>query len=488
MFIGISTNKCLDITPKKIVKKDNPFFSFFYFKKLLFFLITERAKAVEKIRAMLLEMKLVKDQRLLICKFDIEQEGYVGIGRQLYTSNYKKFNKELVFKIRKDCPLALKDLKLTEPLVFKIFKYLPVEEACLEKNIPQEILKLNPKLKKIGTLPSHFRWRPLKRIVKSRGKLFIFGYGKYVRAYIKRFFENDINSIIEYNIKLWDQSSAYSFYQSWNDALEAFKQIDNPKGIIATYHSTHNIIAKSLFAVNPNCKVFVEKPLAVNFEDALELIKLKRRGFWLDAGFNRRYILWNNYIKKIISFPVIIDVIVKELKIPKWHWYFWKTQGTRITGNICHWIDLGYFWIKDKPEEIFLNSNGDDYSISIRFQNGSILNISASDKGSDLAGVQEWITIRFHNSTIKINDYRELIIESHSGRKKKKKKIKRDKGHDAMYRRLYTAFNSDLQPLYKNDDIFWTSYLTSECAKMERGNIRYLRVPDEVFNLAKELL
>jgi len=83
-----------------------------------------------------------------------------------------------------------------------------------------------------------------------------------------------------------------------------------------------------------------------------------------------------------LSRPLIFSAIVKEPKIPQTHWYFWQNQGTRITGNVCHWIDLAFFLIGSRVTEINLLNTGDSVSIGLVFQDGSLATIVASDIGT----------------------------------------------------------------------------------------------------------
>ncbi len=68
--------------------------------------------------------------------------------------------------------------------------------------------------------------------------------------------------------------------------------------------------------------------------------------------------------------PLTMTCIVKELRLPKSHWYYWSTQGTRIAGNLCHWIDLGAYCIKQRPVSVYgvsvpENPAGDEVTVVV---------------------------------------------------------------------------------------------------------------------------
>ena len=129
----------------------------------------------------------------------------------------------------------------------------------------------------------------------------------------------------------------------------------------------------------------------------------------LELGFNRRH---NRLVKRARNLlageagPTSVFCIVREVPILPNHWYFWPNQGTRIAGNVCHWIDLGVFLIGEHadPERISLSppipSTGSsaycdgERVLTVIFSDGSLLTVAATDRGDDLRGVQETVEIR----------------------------------------------------------------------------------------------
>ena len=91
-----------------------------------------------------------------------------------------------------------------------------------------------------------------------------------------------------------------------------------------------------------------------------------------------------------------------EIDINKNHSYYWKNQVTRITGNLCHWIDLATYFIDELPKELFLirSEESDDNLVAVvKYSKGSIANFTVSDKGNNLRGVQEYIEIKNSGNT-----------------------------------------------------------------------------------------
>jgi len=177
---------------------------------------------------------------------------------------------------------------------------------------------------------------------------------------------------------------------------------------------------------------------------------------------------------------LIITISVKEVLIEKNHWYYWGNQGSRITGNLIHWVDLANYWIDSEVSSITMNSSrlsSEDLNISIAYQNGSIANITVSDKGNSLRGVQELIEIRFNNETILIQDYLKYIHIKSSGRKETRSFIRRDKGHARMYK----EFRNNLKTgafVYSLKDLERTSVNTIRASRMLLEGQKYSSFPE----------
>ncbi len=199
---------------------------------------------------------------------------------------------------------------------------------------------------------------------ESKG-LFVFGLGGYVKMFIMQHFKH-FNKIacIDYkaNVTGYFQKKygfKYSFLLPAN-SYSLIKSVHHPVTIIATYHADHASLAYDIFKLNPNSNIFIEKPPTVTLEDLDKLIDLYNNGAKIEIGFNRRFIPFNKYVHDLVkNKTLVITCSIKEVKINPNHWYLWKNQGTRITGNLVHWFDLANYWIPGVPLEITLLSNPD---------------------------------------------------------------------------------------------------------------------------------
>jgi len=321
--------------------------------------------------------------------------------------------------------------------------------------------------------------------VKAKKGIFLYGLGDYSRVYIAQ----NIKSLskifcIDYSHQLAKYYCDRFGYENFGiipeDSYPLLPTIEKPLAIIATYHSDHTRIAKEIFKSNPNTLIFIEKPPCVTLQDIQTLVKLYNENALIEIGYNRRFIPTNQEIKSVIfNQQKVINISVKEILINESHWYFWKNQGTRITGNLTHWIDLAIYWINGSPIEINLLSSpskDETIAVSILFSEGSLVNITVSDKGNSLRGVQEQIEIRTENETFFIEDYLKYTRVKSDGSKTIKRKFKRVKGHDAMYKHLTKVYNNEAPISYSKEELIKSALTTYHVTKMYQENVRNFKM------------
>ncbi len=324
--------------------------------------------------------------------------------------------------------------------------------------------------------------------------VFLYGLGDYARVFIAPHLKRQ-NKLycVDYKAPLAKHyKNNYGFEQFALVPQETYNtvaKVSNPLAIIATYHSDHTNIALDLYNHNPNTQIFIEKPPIVTLNDLKKLITLYNKGAKIDIGYNRRYIPVNQKIREQIrGKQVMINIVVKEILINNNHWYFWENQGTRITGNLTHWLDLATFWIDEKPTEINVisaDTTDETIAVSVLYSNGSLLNISVSDKGNALRGVQEKIEIRTKEESFYIDDYLKYSHTKSTGKINHKRFIKRLKGHENMYKHVIKWHEKKEPARYTVKDLVYSSLLTHYTAKMFKENIRTFNIMEEIEHYSK---
>ncbi len=315
----------------------------------------------------------------------------------------------------------------------------------------------------------------------SETGVFLYGLGDYARVYIAPNIKTENKSYcVDYNHSLAEHYKENYKYGQFGlvpeESYSVLEKTKNPLAIIATYHSDHTRIAKEIFERNPSTFIFVEKPPCVTLDDIKTLTSLYDKGANLEIGYNRRFIPLNQKIRDAFyDQQKVITISVKEILITENHWYFWPNQGTRITGNLTHWLDLAVFWINGEPVEINMMaspSKDETMAISVLFSDGSLVNITVSDKGNSLRGVQENIEVRTKTETVSIQDYTRYSWTSNNGRKNTINKSIRNKGHDAMYKHLVKVYHNKAQVKYTKEDLLKSAMLTYYVSEMFTKDIR----------------
>jgi len=458
--------------------------------KIIFFIFHEGLKlTLNKIKSYRLQRKVDRYKQIAFVYGKTKGDGRyaVAIGPQIWPfGKYLSFPKNLVVIIGQN---HIKNVEKYYHSILEYFKKNPAKleslyhysiysgnkiDINLKKIINIKMDKLN--LKRISSYPlreANFIDEEIKQkrnshksYKKNKYDLFMAGAGSYPCSYILPFLKGvNYHTIIDINPLLASTvGNKYRFKfidNSCSRALLRLKECENPLLIIATYHSTHFSIAEEALSINPETKIMLEKPPVTDKGQLEKLLSFRREPKkFIEIGYNRRYAPFAIKVKNLLeklNEPMTITCIIKELNIPSTHWYYWPSQGTRATGNLCHWIDLGIYFIQREPEVVTAISGSNSFpaneiSVSIKFKDGSLLILIASDRGNRLRGVQEYIDIRCGNLTISIDDFIKMRIQK-GGIQRTYRRIRRNKGHINMYKNFMERIQKNENPLYPNRDL-----------------------------------
>jgi predicted dehydrogenase len=474
-----------------------------FLRKLIFFLIHEGISlTLSKVRAWILQQKIVSERQVVFAYGLVKgtKNFAVAIGPQdCPNSEYLSFPKELIVYVNKQSNVKKYYQKVLDyfidnkEMLEMLYNYSPysgvklglrlkdIISSNLNGNIPTDNLKL---LKIQDKRPS--RRKVKSKILKNKYDLFLAGAGTYACSYILPTLKNvNYHTIIDLNpILACLIGERYNFLYkdtSTERALRRLNDSENPILIVATYHSTHLPIVEQALSINPNTKIFLEKPPVTSEEQLRKLAALRENpNHFIEIGYNRRHSPFIQKAREIITQcggPITMTCIIKELNIPLSYWYYWPTQGTRVTGNLCHWIDLGIYFIQQNPVSITAISASDKFpadeiSVAVVFADGSLLTLIASDRGNQLRGVQEFIEIRRGDTTITIDDFLKMKVQK-GGSQKFYRRIIRDKGHKQMYKKFLYLVNNNMNALYPNRDLFLSTNLYLSISKMLLSNVKH---------------
>ncbi len=211
--------------------------------------------------------------------------------------------------------------------------------------------------------------------------------------------------------------------------------------LIASDHASHADYAVS--ALRAGKAVHLEKPPAVTADQLDRLLRcigeVDEPRLYL--GYNRPFAPVVIDLQKELdrlAGPTSVTFEVQGHRLGRAHWYRWPNQGTRIAGNLVHWIDLGYrlcgyrlpSWVEVSVPPDPSKSDGDAIVLSVEFDDGARVTIRFSRSPDETWGIREHVHVARQDLAAEIDDFRSLRI-SRAGRQQYRR-YRRDKGHAGL--------------------------------------------------------
>jgi predicted dehydrogenase len=282
----------------------------------------------------------------------------------------------------------------------------------------------------------------------------------------------------------------YGFALATTDSERAIAELPAPGlVIVATAHDSHTQLACT--AIKAGHRVFLEKPPTVTAEDVTRLAAaMQANPGAIEIGFNRRHHPLVRRARARLereSGPTSISCVVKELSFQPDHWYFWPNQGTRITGNLCHWIDLAVYLIDGNPMPVSITlsprmpgtepGSDEERVLTVTFEDGSLLTVLGTTRGDDIRGVQEQFDIRRGHTTITIDDLWKYRART-DGIDHFSRTLFRNKAHTAMYREGLGRVKAGQPSVYTMRDMVVVSAIQIAASDLARTDERAADLPD----------
>jgi len=308
---------------------------------------------------------------------------------------------------------------------------------------------------------------PSKRFEGEKGVVGIIGAGNYTKAMILPNLSK-LNAPIKYIASANGLSSTISAKKfgiaatttNYQDILQD-KDVDAV--VITTRHNLHaNQVVESLEAGK---HVFVEKPLALNYEDLGRIEEAYANSDkTLTIGFNRRFSPFIQDARKQLgsgNTPINVIATMNAGFIPPEVWVQdMEIGGGRILGEACHLIDLITFLTGSMVDSIVMNAlgpnpkeNTDNASILLKYKNGSQGVINYFSNGSK-AYSKERVEIYSQNRTMVIDNFRKSF---YYGFKSKGMKKRQDKGQTNLFRTYINSLKNGGKEIIPYGEIMNTS-------------------------------
>lgn len=280
------------------------------------------------------------------------------------------------------------------------------------------------------TLGRNRKFRYLKlRKCKSSCNVAVIGCGQFSFSTIGSILSKNLRSpFLDCFDICSNQIKSFAYFYNITSPSLSFNQLnDNDKVklvYITSNHASHTNYAINL--LNSGKDVYIEKPVSVNFKQLTLLnsaITASNNAVY--CGYNRPF---SKAIKRLKSFcteldgPISLNCFVTGHLIEKNHWYRNPAEGTRVCGNIGHWLDLAVHILcwSCLPENLRISIsyadplvNDDNITITLTSQNGDLIVITLTSRSEPFEGINETINFQQNNVISKIDDFRSISIWKH---------------------------------------------------------------------------
>lgn len=268
--------------------------------------------------------------------------------------------------------------------------------------------------------------------------------------------------------------------------------------VILTPHSLHKRMVVETLVSGKH--VFVEKPLCVSEGELGEIDDVYHSLQslpYLMVGYNRRFsshsrvarefigewektnLRLNHNLKLRIN-PMVINYRINAGFVPASHWVHSEEEGgSRVIGEICHFVDWMIFITGSKPVKLFAERvsgdnksiiNSDNLCINIKFNDGSVGNIIYTGSG-DKSFSREMIEIFCEGKTTVIKDFKETQM-FFNGRKKLFRTINQDLGYANELKNFFSVISGKGTKGILYEEIYWSTLATFKINEsLEKGRI-----------------
>jgi len=191
---------------------------------------------------------------------------------------------------------------------------------------------------------------------------------------------------------------------------------------IASNHASHASYAAAALA--RGLDVYVEKPIAVTHAQLVDLLAARQRSSGrLFAGYNRPFSGAIRDLRKELRVDraggITLQCFVSGHQLGPDHWYRRPEEGTRVCGNIGHWLDLAVhmFRWRGLPDVLDISiawaSNeepDDNVSIAITSDKADVVSIVLTSRCEPFEGINETISFQHADTICKIDDFRSMTL------------------------------------------------------------------------------
>lgn len=229
-----------------------------------------------------------------------------------------------------------------------------------------------------------------------------------------------------------DPEAARSFARFYgsrtrDSALAAIKDKRVRTVYVASNHASHADYAVA--ALEAGKDVYVEKPIAVTNQQLARLLRAREKATGrLFAGYNRPFSKAVRELKSAcgaVDGPLTLSCVVAGHVLAGGHWYRRPEEGTRICGNVGHWLDLMVHILSwrglPKAWQISCtwsnpSARDEDVVIALTSTRGDLVSIVITARSEPFEGISEQIFLQWGDVQATIDDFRRMTVHKGSRR------------------------------------------------------------------------
>ena len=277
----------------------------------------------------------------------------------------------------------------------------------------------------------------------------------------------------------------------------------NPAGVDLVYvcsdHSSHVAYAKHFLSAGID--VYCEKPLTTSLNQLYELASVvassPARFF---AGYNRPYSPFITSLRRRFissgSSKLFLNFHVSGHYLPCDHWYRSSEQGSRIYGNLGHWVDLFVhtcFWLSELPTFFdisisYFDSSYADENLSVQISDGTSIfaTISFACLAEPITGVNETLSFSSDKFIARIHNFETMELDCLVSYRRLFRRLK-SAGHAEAIRQPFSRYcRPDIEPLMS--EIILSKIKTLVSTRTSSGSFDLPRELNELFARLPSLL
>ncbi|UHG92568.1 Gfo/Idh/MocA family protein [Spirosoma oryzicola] len=298
-----------------------------------------------------------------------------------------------------------------------------------------------------------------KRIsYRCKATISVIGCGQFAFSSVCFFLQKDRRNgfLSAYDVNL-QQAHSLGHYYGFREIAVTVDAVLNHPALAVLYilsnHASH--AAYAIAGLQRNKIVYVEKPIAVTRCQFIELsVAARQSSGQVFAGYNRPYseaiqVLKPYVITQKTAGSFSLNYVINGHVIPPDHWYRRPDEGTRICGNIGHWIDLTihlFAW-RSLPDWIavqiaYANPDEPDDNLVITFTTDQhdLVSMLFTSRAESFEGVREAMHLQYNDLIAHIDDFRQLTV--HQGAKRRNWHFTpKDVGHERAVLQPFCADN-----------------------------------------------